>query len=354
MGLRIADDDAGGAVGQRIVQRGVRGGRGLVELAAGRAVVGHIIEDIPLFEHDVLAVGLPGFLGGVSGRVVVVAGVVVAVENAHVDLAVPLDFDAADRDGLLVGDDRAVAANQADSTELVVVQLGFRGREVVEVLELIHVQPTLGQLVGIFIDFIFREGLAEGIVEDVDQAVIQREVAAVHDGRVAGAAGAHRMARHTDPGGVNEAEGAEECFGVEQTHRRQISVQAFNTLVVFIVVGLGAGSGAIGADVQHHEVSAGELFRPDSGRHVSAAAAVGNNNSGIEVLTRGAGGIIELAVELCAAGVNGNAFHFQITKVRLHKAREEAADQNQDQKKHKQLFASLSGLEGEAFHFLSP
>ena len=129
----------------------------------------------------------------------------------------------------------------------------------------IRVQPALGQREGVFVDFVFREGLAEGVIEDVDQAVIQGEVAAVHNGRVAGAAGSHRVACHADPGGIHEAEGAEERFGVKQAHRRQVAVEAFDALVVFIVVRLGADAGAIGADVQHHEVSAGELFRPNSG-----------------------------------------------------------------------------------------
>ena len=362
MGLTFSEvPETAGAVVEGLGQSLV--GLAAVERAVLSAGGADVVNDVPAAEGELL-VGVPGGVGGLAD---VVCGVKLAGEYEHIGLQAAGDLMAGHLYDLRVVAGGGAYAEYYGGLQAGVVVLRLSLAQRLVVRELIRVQLFLGESVGVHVYLLPGEGQAELVSQHVQHYVVKAEVAAVEYGGRVRAVGAHGVADHADAGGVDELQRADEVQSVGHTHRRgggQLAldavgdvdgrIEARQTLLGVVIVGLGAHAGAVGADVEHHKAAPSYLLGRVLHGAVCAAAAMVGYDRGQAVVARRAGGIVELAGQLGASGVDCDFFNLDFAEIGLYQLGEKAADKDYRGAEQREPDAALLRAEAKKlpfFHF---
>ena len=162
------------------------------------------------------------------------------------------------------------------------------------------------------------------------------------------------MTRNADPRLVNKLERPEELHHVQHAAGGTEGVVSVHTLVVFVVGRHLAAARAVGVDVEHHKFTAGEFLGNALVIALVHAASVNHDDCRQLVLVAHAGGIVQIAFQLCPAGINGHLLHLDVPAGRGDQLRAAAENQDGRYQNQKQMPAAGFRFEGQPillFHF---
>ena len=115
-------------------------------------------------------------------------------------------------------------------------------------------------------------------------------------------------------------------------------------MAVFIADRLLAHALAVAVDVQHHEAASGKFFGDPSQCASVCASAMCKQNAGQLVRVRDPGRNILIDTNLCAAGIDRQRGHFDLSSVGGNNRAEKAEDEDQHQTQTEYPFAAFGSF----------
>ena len=262
---------------------------------------------------------------GVEAHIAVVEG---AVDDAQVDLAAAGDLMARHRDLGGGVDILRRGADQAGAADHGVIVFGLLFLEDVVGVQAAGIQSLGRDVVGILFKVRRADLDPQLLVQHGEQDVVQGVVAAVHQRRVARAAGPLGVSHHADVLLIHELQGADKIHRVQAAHGGAEDVVFQNALVVFVIHRRLAGAGAVGVDVEHHIVALCQLFGKAAHLRIDNARARHDDHRRVFVFIGGAHRVIQFALQRCAAGVDGDVLHLDAAAVGGDELGKQAAEQD--------------------------
>ena len=350
MRLAVIGDETRLAVVHGRLHLGIVGHR-IIDCADDCALLPHIVNRVPGVGSD-----LTGHIQRVQA---VIAGnichrVIRAAHGAGIHLAAALHGIARYADLLARHETATGRTDNQHGTDAGVKPFFFLRPDVFVIRQLILGQTGLGQSVRVHGDFFLGEGLAEGVIEHVDHQVIEGQVAVVQHSGEFRLHGAHGVAGNTNPRLIHKLQRPKELNRVQDAAGGAEGIVSFHALIVFVIGRHLAAACAIGVDIEYHKFTAGEFFGNALVIALVDTASVNYDHRRQFVLIAYAGGIVQIAFQLCPAGIDGHLLHLDMPAASGYHLCAEAENQNSCYQNQKQVPAAGFRFEGQPvllFHF---